>query len=154
MPKKPAKRPPGHQSSYTVAKGNSICNRIAAGESVIQICKDYPGVSPTAVRYHWPLKNKAFATQYALATEARNYHWADETMDIADNAGNDWMQTNDPDNPGWRFNGDAVARSRLRVDTRKWFLSKLMPKVYGDKLDVEHSGNLTVKFINQGDGDD
>lgn len=30
----------------------------------------------------------------------------------------------------------AVARNRLRVDTRKWMLSKMLPKIYGDKLEL------------------
>ena len=34
----------------------------------------------------------------------------------------------------------AVARNRLRVDTRKWILSKMLPKVYGDKVTNEHTG--------------
>ena len=29
---------------------------------------------------------------------------------------------------------DHIARSRLRVDARKWLLSKMLPKVYGDKV--------------------
>ncbi len=40
---------------------------------------------------------------------------------------------------GWQLNGEHVQRSRLRVDTRKWILSKLAPKRYGDKL--QHTGD-------------
>ncbi len=36
------------------------------------------------------------------------------------------------------LNGEHVQRSRLRVDSRKWLLSKLKPERYGDKL--QHSG--------------
>jgi hypothetical protein len=37
---------------------------------------------------------------------------------------------------------NALVRQRqLQVDTRKWFLSKLAPKVYGDRLDVSVSDN-------------
>ena len=39
---------------------------------------------------------------------------------------------------------DDVQRARLIVDTMKWAASKLKPRVYGDKLDVKHSGNLTI----------
>jgi hypothetical protein len=35
-------------------------------------------------------------------------------------------------------------RSRLQVDARKWLMSKLMPKKYGDKVGVEHSGTIGV----------
>jgi hypothetical protein len=34
----------------------------------------------------------------------------------------------------------AVNRDRLRVDTRKWLLSKALPKIYGDKLTAELTG--------------
>lgn len=40
--------------------------------------------------------------------------------------------------------GDNVERSRLKVDTRKWLLSKLMPKMYGDRLDATIGGALTL----------
>lgn len=44
---------------------------------------------------------------------------------------------------------------RVRIDTRKWLLSKLVPKVYGDRLDVEHGGNInvTVKRFSTKDSD-
>lgn len=61
---------------------------------------------------------------------------ADDVVEISDDGKNDWMQSNDPDNPGYRLNGEHQARSRLRVDTRKWYLSKLAPKRYGDKLEL------------------
>jgi hypothetical protein len=37
-------------------------------------------------------------------------------------------------------NSVAVQRARLKVDTRKWLLSKLQPKKYGDKLDMNVAG--------------
>ena len=40
-------------------------------------------------------------------------------------------------------------RDRLRVDTRLKLLAKWCPKRYGDKLDVEDSGNLTVNVFTE-----
>lgn len=57
-------------------------------------------------------------------------------MEIADNGLNDWMERNAKEDKGWVANGEHIQRSRLRVDTRKWFLSKVLPKLYGDKLDI------------------
>jgi len=42
---------------------------------------------------------------------------------------------------GWRENGEAIRRSQIRIDARKWKASKLRPKVYGDKLQTELSGD-------------
>lgn len=41
--------------------------------------------------------------------------------------------------------GDAVDRSRLRVDTIKWYASKIAKKRYGDKIEVEHSGSIEIE---------
>ena len=38
------------------------------------------------------------------------------------------------------LSADVIARNRLRIDTRKWILSKMLPKVYGDKLIQEVTG--------------
>ena len=35
---------------------------------------------------------------------------------------------------------EHIARSRLRVDSRKWMLSKMIPKIYGDRLVTELTG--------------
>jgi hypothetical protein len=41
---------------------------------------------------------------------------------------------------GWELNGEHIQRSRVRIDTRKWMLSKMLPKVYGDKTEVALTG--------------
>lgn len=66
---------------------------------------------------------------------------ADEILEISDDGSNDWMERlgKEGEPAGWQLNGEHVQRSRLRVDTRKWILSKLAPKRYGDKL--QHTGD-------------
>jgi hypothetical protein len=64
-------------------------------------------------------------------------HWADEIIDIADDAGRDVSVDNEGNQ---RVNGEAIARSRLRVDTRKWIMSKLAPRKYGDGATQELVG--------------
>ena len=39
-------------------------------------------------------------------------------------------------------NSAAVQRDRLRVDTRKFLMGKLAPRIYGDKQTVEHTGTV------------
>jgi hypothetical protein len=60
---------------------------------------------------------------------------AEDILDIADNANNDWMerQGRDGQDLGWIANGENIQRSKLRVDSRKWLLSKLAPKKYGER---------------------
>ena len=75
--------------------------------------------------------------QYMRAREALADVYADEIIEIADDGSRDYKTLDDgrevPDQ-------DHIARSRLRVDARKWAASKLAPKKYGDKIQNEHSG--------------
>jgi hypothetical protein len=84
------------------------------------------------------IKDENKQKQYARACEERADLIADEVFDIADNIGSNNMLIKD-DNV-------KVQRDRLRVDSRKWLLSKLNPKKYGDKIDVGVSGNITLRF--------
>lgn len=85
----------------------------------------------------------AFREQYARAREAQADTLADEILDIADDATNDFMMTEQ----GLKYDGDSVQRSRLRVDSRKWLAGKLRPKKYGDKIETEHTGGQTFTVV-------
>ena len=89
--------------------------------------------------FRWLRENDKFREQYARACEERSYMHAEDIIEIADNATNDYMEKLEGD--GYIFNSENVQRSRLRIDTRKWLMSKLNPKVYGDKLDMTTNGN-------------
>lgn len=82
-----------------------------------------------------------FAAQYVRACDARALYLAEELVDIADDGTNDWITRQNSDGEDYEVpNNEHIQRSRLRVDTRKWLLSKLMPKVYGDKITNELTG--------------
>jgi len=79
---------------------------------------------------------------------------ADEILDIADDAANDWMQRSENKGGGYEINGEHVTRSRLRIDSRKWIASKLKPKKYGDKIESTHVGDRQRPIVvSNSDGD-
>lgn len=119
---------------------------IASGESVKTLCKQ-PGFVAERKWYLWLAADADLQQRYARACESRAVKLAEELLDIADDGTNDWMLANSPNNPGWVTNGEALQRSRLRADTRKWLLAKLQPKKYGDKLEV--SGNPEAPMRHQ-----
>lgn len=128
---------------------NKVCDRILRGEPMRDILsdKDMPAASTFLI---WVSEDDAKSKQYARAMEIRGELLFQETLDIADNGSNDWMVINDPDNLGYKLNGEHVQRSRVRIDTRKWYLSKLNPKKFGDKIDRKEV--QTVNVINLGSG--
>lgn len=157
MTKKPAKKPwrppippkrkrPGQNvggatTIFTEELGTLICSRIAMGESLKAICreKDMPS-APTVI--HWVMKDPVFREQYRLAREIQAELMGDEILDISDDGTNDWMEKRNKDGEviGWIENGEALRRSHLRVESRKWVAARLLPKKWGDKVSAEVTG--------------
>ena len=131
--------PVGRPSGYTQEIADHICSGLAEGKSLRSVCRS-PGMPSTQTVFCWIRSFPEFHDQYARAKEESADLHAEDMLDIADDASNDWMAANDPDNLGYRLNCEHINRSRLRVDTRKWIASKLKPKKYGDKVQAELTG--------------
>lgn len=129
---------PGRPSIFTPELAAEICRRIASGQSLRSVCRDEAMPDRSTVKA-WVVNDiDGFSGQYARARELGLEELADETLEIADDSSLDTRKGADgQDLPDHEW----MSRSKLRVDTRKWLLSKLMPKVYGDRLDV----NATVR---------
>lgn len=120
---------------YSQEVADAICARLAEGESLRKAAA-FEDTAPSTV-LEWVKTNPAFAEQYAHA-RARGYElMADEILDISDESKED---TYVDANGNERTDTEVIARSKLRVDSRKWLLSKMLPKVYGDKITQEHTG--------------
>jgi len=128
----------GRPSIFTQELADKICIEIAtSSKSLRTICKSL-NISVGSV-LNW-LKDKdkhEFLTQYARAKEEQADFLAEEMMEIADDASNDFMTITKGDASYEVENREWTARSKLRVDTRKWIASKLKPKKYGEKLEVQ-----------------
>lgn len=138
-----AKAKTGRPSDFTQEMADKICEQIADGKSLRSICDadDMPGKATVFV---WLGKHETFQDQYARAREAQADSYVDDIMDIADDGRNDWMERRNSDGEavGWQENGEALRRSQLRIDARKWAAAKLRPKKYGEKIELEHGGQV------------
>jgi hypothetical protein len=48
------------------------------------------------------------------------------------------------------LDAEHVQRSKLRIDGRKWYLSKLAQKKYGYRLEIEHNASDDLaKLMNE-----
>lgn len=129
--------PIGRPSVYSKELGETICLLVSEGCSVREIA-DLPGMPGKTTVFRWLLADPDFRDHYARAKEAAAEAMADEIIEIADDASNDYMMRTGKDGEeSWVLNGEHVQRSRLRVDARKWVLAKLLPKKYGDRIAVE-----------------
>ena len=104
--------------------------------------------------YDWINASEEWALRITRARESGADALAEECLSIADNASNDWMDNHNPDDPGYRLNGDHIQRSKLRIETRLKLLAKWAPKKYGDRTALEVAGDgggpLVVQVVNYG----
>lgn len=126
-------------SIYSQELADTICKRLAEGESLRSICRDdaMPTKS-TVCKWLFDSDKRAFADQYARAREVQAELMAEEIVEISDDTSRDDIV--DPLTLQVKPNNEWLARSRLRVDARKWVASKLLPKKYGDRVQQEVSG--------------
>ena len=114
---------------------DSICELIINGKSLRTALKENNNLSAQTF-FIWLREDDDKSKQYARATTERAELMFEDMFDIADDSTSDYTQTES----GQIFNSEHLQRSKLRVDTRKWALSKMMPKKYGDKLDLTTDG--------------
>lgn len=145
----------GRPSDYTPEIATHICNRMIEGESLRAICRD-PDLPDAGTVLRWASRYPEFRLQYDDAMAQRAESMFEDILNIADETSRDTIITDTGEKP----NSEWISRSRLRVDARKWMLSKMMPKRYGDKITQEVSGidgapiesNHTITFIKPGNG--
>lgn len=116
-----SKHPGGRPTKYNKEISERICKIIATSAvGLNKICytiEDFP--VPSTIRL-WRLNNAEFSAQYARAKLIQADLLAEDCLDIADDS--------TPEN---------VTVDRLRIDSRKWLASKLLPKQYGDRVLLE-----------------
>ncbi len=119
---------------YDADMASCICVEISSGRSLRDICSS-EGMPDKATVFRWLAAHEDFRDQYARAREAQADAMLEDIFEIADQ----YDATKD------KLDVEHINRAKLRIDTRKWVASKLRPKKYGDKVDHEHSGHVTVE---------
>ncbi len=94
---------------------------------------------PLTTLENWIREDSELATRYARARENWIDNMAQEIQDIADAPVSYTSQ-------GSVDTGDVQNR-KLQIDTRKWLLSKIASKKYGDKVEVDHTGTVKIDAI-------
>jgi hypothetical protein len=108
---------------YTDKVARRICERIACGETLKDICDDPDMPTTTSVR-RWAVNDvEGFAERYMRARRLQADWYADEIVSLADNASR-----------------EDVQKARLQVDSRKWVASTLLPRIYGPSQRTEITG--------------
>lgn len=103
---------------FTAELADAICERLACGESLRRMCREDDALPNESTVYRWLIRDEEFCKKY---TRARSFQAEPHLEDILEIADNDEIKPDD---------------KRVRIDARKWAMSKLASKKYGDKLEL------------------
>jgi hypothetical protein len=122
----------GRPSDYSAEIADTICNRLAGGESLRAICAD-AGMPNRATISRWLAHYEEFRDQYAFAREWQADCLADEILEIARDNRGDYVEKRLPDGKVVRVvDHENIARSRLRINILKWIAARMAPRKYGN----------------------
>lgn len=107
-----------------------VIEAVKEGKSVKSICR---GANISFASVWTRLASPQFAQAYQEAFALRAQSWVEDLIDISDDSANDLVKDAAGNAKG---NMAGVARSRLSFDARRWLLSKLFPRQYGDAMAV------------------
>jgi len=134
----------GRPTDYTTDLADAICERLAIGESMRSVARDESMPAMTTL-FRWLREKEGFKQQYEIAKIESADAMSEDCIDIADNIDGQPVMA---DGIPLVVEGEmvkvidsvSVQHAKLKVDTRKWLMSKMKPKKYGDKIAQELTG--------------
>jgi len=145
-----------------------VCKELEKGRTLQDICRSRKDLPDSSTFVQWVMDDTppGLARRYAQARESGYKLLADEIIELT-NQTHEWITIHKQDSEGvylfengeplldkilMPLNSDVIAHRRLQIDTRKWILSKVLPKIYGDKVTQEHvganGGPITIAAVN------
>ena len=118
----------GRPSKYTPELADHICRRLAIGDSMRKVCSD-PEMPDITTVFKWIREKPEFAQQYARAKDESAHAHSERILEVVDRVLNDEVNPN---------------AARVAIDALKWTAARMMPKRFGDRVDANLSGDITV----------
>jgi len=139
--KAPEPKKLGRPTDYNEDLADRICELIATSPlGTNKLCKLHEWMPCEDIIYRWRYRHDSFNEKYAKAKSRQAELMVEQIIDISDDKSEDIIF----DEAGnKKVDSGAVAHRRLQVDTRKWYASKLAPKIYGDK--IQNETTVTIK---------
>lgn len=134
----------GRPTKYNLKLGQEICDVIASSsKGTKKLCEEHSHWPCQDTLFTWLRTYPEFSEQYAQAKVCQIELLVDEIIEISDDASQDQHMN---ELGALVSNPSAINRARLKVDTRKWLACKLVPKVYGNKIDIESDSTMSEEL--------
>lgn len=134
-------KPVGRDTLYTPQLGEEVCRHIAEGLSLRKIEK-IDGMPSAASIYSWLIKDangdrdyQGFLELYTRARGSQAERMVEEILEISDD---DTLDIGFTEDGKPYVKGENIQRSKLKVETRKWLMSKFLPRKYGERAHIEN----------------
>ena len=131
-PAEPKKKKPKPPVEFSQEIADKICDRLAGGEFLTEICKS-PGIPDRRTVQRWISQDAKFAEDYSRARELLADLYFERIIKVASDGSGGVGADGKVD---W----ENVNRSRLKVDAIKWVCARLLPHKYGEKHVTQLSG--------------
>ena len=144
------------QIPYTAEIEDLILGELMSGRTLTDICRD-PDMPHVRSVQNWLAADRdGFAARYRRAREIGCEMMADDMVDIADDRTGDWILRHNKDGTTEAIlDPERIHRTQMRIKTRRWRVSKLLPRTYGDRPDLTakpDSGNTWADLLKAVDG--
>lgn len=124
--------PGGRPTDYNLELANKIFIALSCtSKGLSRLCREDKSLPHESTVYRWLTEKPEFQDIYLKAKRNQMNYLCEQMLDIADDTEHDYKKNREGNIVA---NNELVNRSRLKIDTRKWLMAKLMPRVYGDKI--------------------
>lgn len=124
--------------TYSKERADAICKIISTHTECLDIlCDMYPDIMPSkSTIYDWRNNNPYFDEEFTKAKRRQGLYLGEELRGKASKKiPEEYMYTDAEGNR--RIDPAYVQLRRIAIDTDKWYTSKVLPKIFGDKLQIE-----------------
>lgn len=122
---------------YSPELGARVCELMIEGVSLRKI-SEMSGMPSRRAIFNWLKDNDEFRERYEVARLMQVEYWAHEIIEIADDISGDFIINEHGERV---VDHENINRARLKIDARKWLMSKLHPRRYGDRV----AADVTVR---------
>ena len=131
--------------AYSPELAGRVCELMIEGVSLRKIC-EMSGMPSRRSIFCWLQSNGEFREKYEIARLMQVEYWAHEIIEIADDTSGDFVINERGERA---VDHENINRARLRVDARKWLMSKLHPQRYGDRVTADVTVRREVRELSE-----
>lgn len=151
VPNAPVVGPSG--STYSTEIADQICEHLVDGLTLRAISQ-MQGMPSRGTIFRWLQAFPEFREKYDIARQLQAEVMADDMVGIADDGTNDFMEDKTAKGEVRVVTDhENINRSRLRVDARRYLMSKFHPRRYGERVDMNLGGSVGAQLIIRGRDD-